>query len=115
MKGEETLIARLRTSAAASRCRLRRAGALPLPLSPRLCRPAARRRSPLPGFAPCGAGAAVASPPPMVTFAPSVSRAKPVVTTFSGGFTPLATTVWFSSCRCTVIGRIVALLSSPTT
>ena len=49
------------------------------------------------------------------TSAPSLRRAKPVVTTTSAGARPLPMTASFSSCCPTVTGRTAALLSLPTT
>ena len=50
-----------------------------------------------------------------MTSAPSFRRAKPVVTTTSDGATPLVMTASVSSCWPTLIGRVDALLSAPTT
>src|SRR3974377_1206955 len=52
---------------------------------------------------------------PMIPFVPSVSRTKPLVTTRSPTARPLLTTVCISSCFCTTIGRIAAVLSALTT
>jgi len=60
-------------------------------------------------------GAAVPAGAEIATLLPSVSRTKPVVTTRSGGSTPLSTTAWISSCWVTVTGRIETVLSSLTT
>src|SRR5262249_45487302 len=53
-----------------------------------------------------GGGAAAGSLLPITTSLPSLSRAKPVVTTRSGGSTPLLITAWVSFWRSTTTGRI---------